>query len=230
MVLRVKKAKDKRFPFAFFCIRDTILKMDKTIRNFVFDMGRVIIRFDPETFMDRLCIYDEDDRKLIREKVYGSDLWIQMDLGFLDEQRMCEIVKPLFPERLQTYLPGLIRGWCDPIETIEGMDELVFDLKKRGYGIYLLSNASVMQKVYWPTILCAKYFDGTVVSADEHVMKPDEKIYTILLERYGLKASECIYIDDREENVSTAGRLGMCPYQFDGDVRKLRAFIEKTLV
>ena len=60
-------------------------------------------------------------------------------------------------------------------------------------------------------------------------MKPEEKIYAILLERYGLDASECIYIDDREENVSAAGRLGMCPYLFDGDVRKLRSFIEKLL-
>ena len=44
--------------------------MNKTIRNFVFDMGKVIIRFDPETFMDRLHIDDEEDRKMIREKVY----------------------------------------------------------------------------------------------------------------------------------------------------------------
>lgn len=230
MVLRVKKARDKRFPFAFFCIRDTILKMDKTIRNFVFDMGRVIIRFDPETFMDRLCIYDEEDRKLIREKVYGSDLWIQMDLGFLDEQRMCEIVKPLFPERLQTYLPGLIRGWCDPIETIEGMDELVFDLKKRGYGIYLLSNASVMQKEYWPNVECSAAFDGVVVSAFEHVMKPEEKFYRILLDRYGLRAEECVFIDDRQNNVEAAEKLDMTGIVFDGDVSELKATIEELLL
>jgi len=203
--------------------------MDKTIRNFVFDMGKVIIRFDPDTFMDRLCIYDEEDRKLIREKVYGSDLWIQMDMGYLDEQRMSEIVRPLFPEHLQDYLPSLIGGWCDPIETIEGMDELVCDLKKRGYGIYLLSNASVMQKEYWPNVQCSAAFDGVVVSAFEHVVKPEEKFYRILLDRYDLRARECIFIDDRQDNVEAAEKLGMTGIVFDGDVLKLKARIEELL-
>ncbi|MBR2669659.1 MAG: HAD family phosphatase [Solobacterium sp.] len=203
--------------------------MKENIRNIIFDMGKVLIGFDPEIFMDRAGIFDPADRKIIRREIYDSPRWTAMDQGDLDEKEMIRIVKPVLPEHLRNHADYLIGRWFEPIIPVEGMEELVCELKERGYGIYLLSNASVMQKVYWPTILCAKYFDGTVVSADEHVMKPDEKIYTILLERYGLKASECIYIDDREENVSTAGRLGMCPYQFDGDVRKLRAFIEKLL-
>ena len=203
--------------------------MKENIRNIIFDMGKVLIGFDPEVFMDRAGIFDPADRKIIRREIYDSPRWTAMDQGDLDEKEMIRIVKPVLPEHLRKHADYLIGRWYEPIIPVEGMEELVCELKERGYGIYLLSNASVMQKVYWPTIPCAKYFDGTVVSADEHVMKPDEKIYTILLERYGLKASECIYIDDREENVSTAGRLGMCPYQFDGDVRKLRAFIEKLL-
>ncbi len=192
-------------------------------------MGKVIIRFDPETFMDRLHIDDEEDRKMIREKVYGSDLWIQMDMGLLDEKQMCEIVKPLFPERLQEYLPALIAGWCDPIETIEGMNELVFDLKQRGYGIYLLSNASVMQKQYWPNVASSAAFDGVVVSAFEHAMKPDEKFYRILLDRYDLKAKECVFIDDRKANVEAAEKLGMRGIVFDNDAEKLKATIDELL-
>ncbi len=213
-------------PFAFFYIRDTILKMNEKIRNFVFDMGKVIIRFDPESFMDRSRICNEEDRKMIREKIYGSDLWTQMDLGFLDEKKMCEIVTPVFPEHLRDHLPYLIGGWCDPIETIEGMNELVYELKKRGYGIYLLSNASAMQKDYWPNVGCSSAFDGVVVSAFEHVMKPEEKIYRILFERYHLKAEECVFIDDRKDNIETAEKLGMRGIVFDGDAVKLRTSIE----
>ena len=203
--------------------------MDKMIRNFVFDMGKVIIRFDPEAFMDRSCISDEEDRKMIREKIYGSDLWIQMDMGYLDEKKMCEIVKPLFPEHLQDYLPDLIAGWCDPIETIDGMDELVFDLKRQGYGIYLLSNASVMQREYWPNVACSSAFDGVVVSAFEHVMKPEEDFYRILLDRYDLKAEECVFIDDRKNNVEAAEKLGMTGVVFDGDALKLKETIKEIL-
>ncbi len=202
--------------------------MKDKIRNIIFDMGKVLIGFDPEVFMDRAGILDTADRKIIRKEIYDSPLWTAMDQGDLSEKEMIRIVTPLLPVHLRDHAEYLIGGWWDPIIPVEGMEELIRELKEKGYGIYLLSNASVMHKEYWPTIPCAKYFDGTVVSADEHVMKPDEKIYAILLERYGLNASECIYIDDREENVSTAGRLGMCPYLFDGDVCKLQVFLREN--
>ena len=63
-------------------------------------MGKVIIAFDPETFMDRLAITDEKDRGLLKEKIYDSPLWKQMDHGDLDEQRMIEIVEPELPEHV----------------------------------------------------------------------------------------------------------------------------------
>ena len=102
-------------------------------------------------------------------------------------------------------------------------DELVFDLKKRGYGIYLLSNASVMQKEYWPNVECSAAFDGVVVSAFEHVMKPEEKFYRILLDRYGLRAEECVFIDDATSNAEGAFFSGLQAIVFHGDVEELRA-------
>ena len=203
--------------------------MKDKIRNIIFDMGKVLIVFDPEVFMDRAGIADRNDRKILRKEIYNSPLWTAMDRGDLSEQEMIRIVKPLLPEHLRIHAEYLIGGWFEPVIPIEGMEEMIRELKAKGYGIYLLSNASVMQKVYWPMIPCAKYFDGTVVSADERVMKPDEKIYKILLERYGLNASECIFIDDREENLNTAERLGISTYLFDGDVHKLREFTEKVI-
>lgn len=189
-------------------------------------MGKVIIGFDPEIFMDRLAITGEKDRGLLKEKIYDSPLWKQMDHGDLDEQRMIEIVEPELPEHLKSYVRPLISRWCDPIIMIEGMNDLVFKLKQKGYGIYLLSNASVMQKVYWPDVNCASCFDGVVVSAFEHVMKPDPKIYEILLERYGLTADECIFIDDRKDNIEAAGKLGFDTFLFEGHADELERYIE----
>ncbi len=189
-------------------------------------MGKVIIGFDPEIFMDRLAITDEKDRGLLKEKIYDSPLWKQMDHGDLDEQRMIEVVEPELPEHLKSYARPLISGWCDPIIMIDGMNDLVFKLKQKGYGIYLLSNASVMQKDYWPSVSCASFFDGVVVSAFEHVMKPDPKIYEILLERYGLTADECIFIDDRKDNIEAAGKLGFDTFLFEGHADELERYIE----
>lgn len=202
-------------------------KMRKGIRNIVFDMGKVIIGFDPEVFMDRCGIFEENDRKLIREKIYGSPMWIQMDMGELDEEGMIEKVMPSFPDHLRIHVRKLIAGWCDPLIRMEGMDELVRELKENGYKIYLLSNASVMQKSYWPNVECAKYFDGTVVSAFEHLMKPDERFYQVLLNRYQLEARECLFIDDRKVNIDAAAALGFDTYLFDGDSTGLKKYIEE---
>ncbi|MBQ1534230.1 MAG: HAD-IA family hydrolase, partial [Erysipelotrichaceae bacterium] len=67
--------------------------------------------------------------------------------------------------------------------------------------------------------------DGTVVSALERCIKPDPKIYEILLNRYRLNPEECLFIDDMEENILTAERLGMGIYLFDGNVERLRRFV-----
>ena len=189
-------------------------------------MGKVIIRFDPEHFMDRTGVYDPEDREIIRKEIYESPLWTDMDKGILSEEEMIERVRPLLPGHLRQYTERLIAGWCDPIEIVEGMDDLVKELKEKSYRIYLLSNASVMQKKYWKAVGCSKYFDGTVVSAYEKVMKPDRKIYEILLQRYGLKAEECLFIDDRKINLDAAEELGFSVYLFDGDSGRLRTFLQ----
>ena len=71
--------------------------MRNGIRNIVFDMGKVIIGFDPGIFMDREKIFDENDRRLIEEKIYGSEMWLQMDMGDLNEEEIIKNVTPEFP-------------------------------------------------------------------------------------------------------------------------------------
>ena len=67
-----------------------------------------------------------------------------------------------------------------------------------------------------------EFFDGIVVSADIHCIKPSAKIYQYLLERYDLIPEECLFIDDRLENVSGAIEVGMQGYQFKNDFEELR--------
>ena len=201
--------------------------MRKGIKNIIFDMGRVIIDFVPEIFMDRSGIDKEEDRELILKKIYHSPLWIQMDMGELDEDEMIGIVEKELPDHLSVHAGKLIKGWCDPLMMIEGMNELVFDLKAKGYGLYLLSNASRMQKDYWPNVACSICFDGVMVSAFEKLAKPDPRFYQRLLDRYDLKAEECLFVDDRKNNIEAAKSLGIDVYLFDGDAGRLRSYIER---
>ena len=126
------------------------------------------------------------------------------------------------PPHLHDAAVKLIAMWDRPILPIEGMYELVEDLKNAGYGIYLLSNASVRQHEYWPRIPAHVFFDGTIISADEGVMKPDAEYFLRALNRFHLKAAECFFVDDVAANVEGAAYCGIPGAVFHGDAALLR--------
>ena len=192
------------------------------IRNILFDMGQVLIRFDQQYFIRRLGIEGEDMSLLMRE-VYRSVEWVQMDRGTLREEDAFRTIAPRLPERLHDTAWKLICMWDRPILEIDGMYELVEELKKLGYGIYLLSNASVRQHEYWPRVPASRLFDGTLISADVGVIKPQPEIYRMCLERFGLKAEECFFIDDAPVNIEGALRCGIAGAVFHNDAALLRS-------
>ncbi len=192
------------------------------IKNVIFDMGQVLIKFDEAFFIDRVGIEDPEDRKLLKREVYDSLEWAQMDRGTITDEEGLERMKKRLPERLHDAAKKLTVEWVRPILPIPGVEKLVRELKANGYGIYLLSNASHMQKEYWPRIPGSELFDGRVVSAEEGFVKPQFEIYRILLDRYGLLPEECVFIDDAKNNCEGAFCCGIRPIVFHQDVGEVR--------
>lgn len=191
------------------------------IHNVVFDMGNVLIRFDPAFFISRLGIQGED-QALLMDQVFCSQEWIQLDMGAITDDEATDRICGRLPEGLHPAAEKLIRMWDRPILPVEGMYELIEELKDNGYGIYLLSNASLRQHDYWPRVPVSRFFDGTVISADEKVVKPQPAIYRILLDRFGLKAEECFFVDDVLANVQGAAECDIPGVVFCGDAKLLR--------
>ena len=191
------------------------------IRNILFDMGNVLIHFDRNAFQDRLNLSAEDKQLLMRE-VFLSVEWVQMDRGTLAEPeaelRICERL----PEYLHSAVHSLVSLWDEPMLPIAGMAELVEELKQAGYGIYLLSNASIRQHEYWPKIPGWQFFDGKIISADEKVMKPHPDYYLRALDRFQLIPGECVFIDDVPANIEGALYCGIPGIVFHGDAKLLR--------
>ena len=187
------------------------------IRNIVFDMGNVLIRFEPERFMDHAGITDKQDRSLIRRELFSSVEWAQMDLGVLTEETAEPLILRRFPERLRASVSRLLFHWADQRETVPGMESLLEKLKSAGYSLYLLSNASVMQHEYWPRFSMSRLFDGKLISCDIGIVKPDPAIYRHFSEKFGLKPDECLFIDDQPNNVAAAIRCGWSGIVFHGD-------------
>ena len=193
------------------------------IRNLVFDMGNVLIHYIPQVFMDRLGVPAEDQPLLARE-VFGSVEWIRMDRGTLGQEEAVAAMEARLPRRLWEYARRLVLGWWldGPLMPVEGMAALLEELKGLGYGLYLLSNATVRQPEYFPGIPGSQFVDGAVISAHWKVLKPEREIYEILFREYGLEPSECFFVDDLNINVEGALCAGMDGYIFDGDVGRLR--------
>ena len=84
------------------------------------------------------------------------------------------------------------------------------ELKERGYGVYYISNFAHKAHVECEKALdFLPVMDGGILSYQAKLIKPDPEIYRLLCDRYGLKAKECVFIDDTEKNVLAAQKEGM---------------------
>ena len=197
------------------------------IRNIVFDMGQVIVKFDPKYFIEREGITDPEDKKLVINELFQSVEWAQMDAGTLTESTAEPIVMERFPERLHEKVHNLLYNWAYPRELVPGLEDVVRQLKEAGYRIYLLSNASMAQHDYWPLIPVSKYFDGKLISCDVKTVKPCPRIYELFTEKFGLKPEECLFVDDTTANVAAAIAGGWQGIVFHGDAEELKQKMAK---
>ena len=149
----------------------------------------------------------------------------QHDRGFPAEQSCAELAAK-HPEHAE-----LIHAWHERTEemiagTIDGSIEILRELKDAGVRCYALTN---MEAETYP-LRAARYefmrwFDGTVVSAHEGVIKPEREIFERLLRRYDLDPERTLMIDDARRNVDTAAGLGMKTLHFSTP-RQLRSSLE----
>lgn len=192
------------------------------IRNVVFDMGQVMIRWTPEILLARMDLTPEDT-EILRREVFGNTEWMKLDRGTISEESALGSVCYRLPKHLHPYAKVLVEDWWkERLIPVPGMAELARELKENGYGIYLLSNANLRLRTYFPRIPGSEYFDGIFVSAEHKLLKPQHEIYEAFLETFSLTPESCFFVDDSPANVEGAERVGICGTVFHGDVLRLR--------
>lgn len=198
----------------------------KTPSVFVFDMGRVLLNYDP-----MLCIKpylsEPADREEIARVAFASEEWKLLDAGKITDEEALSVWQSRLPARLHTKMAEIFENWHLHMPAIPQMTALVQDLHRAGYPIYLLSNVSLRfakLREHYPVL---SLMQGCVTSAEELVCKPDRGIYEILLGRYALNPEDCIFIDDQPANIQSAVALGMQGYVFDGDTNRLRSTLRE---
>lgn len=194
----------------------------KPIRNVVFDMGGVLMRFDGPYFSS-LYTDTPEDAALLNAALFGSTMWSLLDSGTISHETMSRYARAHLPARLHPNLAECVAHWPERSDPIEPVNDLAIRLKGEGYGIYLLSNANtrIMEQLGHAPVL--PFLDGYVVSAQERLMKPDPAIFRLLCDRFELDPSECLFVDDNADNCEGARVAGMHAFHFTGDVAALEA-------
>ncbi len=193
------------------------------LKNVIFDFGGVVCTFSQDAILDDFCTGEA--HACLKPVLFRS--WQALDEGTADyEEYVAETLKLLDGEDKQI-AQRFFREWHRSMRPIPGIWALIGELKARGYGVYLLSNASTWFAGHLDDYPILRLFDGRLISAPEKMAKPEERIYRLALERFGLKAAETLFVDDRAENTEAAERVGIAGYVFDGDAEKLRERILK---
>jgi len=192
------------------------------IENLLFDMGGVLLDFDPRRFVERAGL-DAADSTLLRREIFHSAEWVCLDRGSMTEEEAFASMCRRIPPRLHDAARTVFDNWDKPRRELPGAPDVVRELSERGYGLYLFSNAGRRHAAYWPDLPVARYFgDRLMVSAWHGVLKPEVAFYETGLRLFGLDRRACLFIDDNPSNVEAAQRLGLDGVVYHGDADTLR--------
>jgi HAD superfamily hydrolase (TIGR01509 family) len=198
-------------------------------RNVIFDVGNVLLAWNPEGLL-REQLQPDQDVDLYLRSIFSHQTWSDLDEGLLEEEAGNE----LFAERVGApvdEIRKLILASKASLKLMPESEALMDDLIHRGSRLYSLTNMSrgtfsfVQGRFgFW------KKFLGIVVSAYVRMIKPNPEIYQHLLKTYRLDASDCLFIDDRAQNVVAAQSVGMAAIQFHNADQVRKALQERGVL
>jgi 2-haloacid dehalogenase len=187
----------------------------------VFDIGGVLLDWSP-TYLYADLIPDEEQRTHFLTNVATPAWNHRQDEGRPWAEAVAEL-SGLHPEHAE-WIEAYDTGWLKMVGGVfEETAAVLTELQALGLPTYALTNFSgekwEVAKDAFPILT---HFDGEVVSGVEQTTKPDEKIYRILIDRFGLDPAQTFYTDDMAYNVDAARAVGLDAEVFSGG-RNLRA-------
>lgn len=194
-------------------IKEKVTSMDSQKKTIVFDFGGVLIDWNPRHLYKKM-FHDKNEMEWFLENVCSGEWNLMHDKGakFSESIPILQAQYPQYSKEIESYYtrwPEMVAG------PIEGSIEILNELQSKGYTVYGLTNWSreTFNIVYRDFEFFRK-LDGIVVSADEKLLKPDPKLFNVLLKRFDLKPESCVFIDDNLQNYETAKEMGFISIRF----------------
>ena len=177
------------------------------INTVIFDIGNVLTDFRWKDFIDGFP-YSEEVKERVGKAAMDSPAWNDFDLGLPEEVVLSEFIKndPGVEREIREVfrdIGGTLKMFANSIPWLE-------ELKDQGYRRLILSNLSAKTvRECAGELAFLDHVDGGILSYRVGMIKPDRGIYEILMRRYDLKPDECVFLDDRKDNIDTAQSLGI---------------------
>ena len=195
----------------------------------IFDLGGVLIDWDPRYLYRKLFPDDEDAMESFLAEVTTQAWNQQMDAGRAWHEAIAEL-KQLHPEKadlIQAYWDR----WPEMLGEVDSdVAQIIRDVRDAGLRVYAISNWSAETfSIAQAIVPELSLFDDRVISGEEQLIKPDPEIFLLACRRFGVSPGEAFFVDDFPENVEAARTVGMTALQFTG-AADLRQALEKLSV
>lgn len=191
----------------------------------IFDFGKVLIDYDYDAVVKRL--FPTSELYELFGVTFCSEEFIrECDLGnkpLLELLRNLICIAPEYETVFNSFDPegrDLVTG------EIPGMRQLLVELKKQNIRLLGLTNwSSMVYPIMERYHELFSLLDGSLISSEEHMVKPDRCIYERLIDKFGLKPDECLFVDDNPANIAGAKAVGINGHLFT-TAESLREFLE----
>ena len=182
------------------------------IKNIIFDIGNVLMKFDYYPFIKEL-LKDDDKIEHVNNALWYTGYWNDMDRGEDTDVIFNKMLaaEPDYADEIRLTFDNV--GDC--IKRCDYAIPWIKELRHRGLKIYYLSNyATHTMDANRQALDFLPYMDGGIFSCYEKMIKPDPELFRLMLKRFSLRPEECVFLDDNPNNVKAAREQGINAVQF----------------
>ena len=193
------------------------------IKNIVFDIGNVLVEFGWKPYFDKFNLTPEEFERLVNATV-KSNVWNEMDRGAVSEEEILNAYIANDPG-IEDIIRAIYADFHDMLKQYDYTKDWIKSLQAEGFKVYCLSNMSHKSvRENADALDFIPLTDGTILSCDYNIIKPEKAIYDLLFDKFNLIPSECVFIDDVKRNIDKAKELGMYGIVFES-----RAQVEEEI-
>ena len=184
------------------------------IKQILFDCGGVLVELNFRSMMEEISGSGEIADAFMSRLWQEDSPWLRYDSGELNTQQLETAIKAYMPTECRAYMDTFMSRWLDAMPQMPGIEEIVDELKRLGFGCYVLSNFSEGFQEMPARIPVLQKMDGLAISYETHLLKPEPAAFYCALNRFGIKAEETLFVDDNACNVEAATACGLSAYRF----------------